>query len=194
MVPTPSRSNASSIPPGGGNWDHAGPRERTPSVPASEARMAKKATRRRYTSTEKKRILSIAQKEGLTGADVQKRFGIAQLTFYRWRGPVRGPKARAAQAAGGLTRAAAVVGRTAGRAAANLDAIREEVRSGVRAVIPNVIREEVTNYLSEILGRRGPGRPKGSGRGPGRPRGTGPRKAAGAKTAGRRPGRPAKKK
>src|SRR5688500_20161514 len=77
-------------PPRGGNWDHAGPRERTPSVPAREARMAKKATRRRYTSTEKKRILSIAQKEGLTGADVKKRFGIAQPTFYRWRGPGRG--------------------------------------------------------------------------------------------------------
>jgi transposase-like protein len=148
--------------------------------------VAKKATRRRYTDAEKKKILRIAKKEGLTGADVQKRFGIAQLTFYRWRGPVRGPKARAARAAqpGGLTRAATVVGRTAGRAAASLDAIREEVRSGVRAVIPNVIREEVANYLREILGRRKPGRPKGSGRRkPGRPRGS-----------GRGPGRPAKKK
>ncbi len=142
--------------------------------------MAKKATRRRYTAAEKKKILAIAEKEGLTGADVQKRFGIAQLTFYRWRGPVRGPRGRAA-------RAAVAIGRTAGRAVANLDAIREEVRSGIRAVIPNVIREEVANYLSEILGRRGPGRPRGSRtrarRGPGRPR-----------TTGRRPGRPAKKK
>ena len=140
--------------------------------------MAKKATRKRYSEVEKKKILETARRENLTGADVQKRFGIAQLTFYRWRGPVRGPKARAAQE-GGLTRAATVVGRTAGRAAANLDAIRDEVRSGVRAVIPNVIREEVANYLSEILGRRKPGRPKGSGRGPGRPRGS-----------GRKPGRP----
>ena len=144
--------------------------------------MAKKATRRRYTDAEKKKILATAKKENLTGADVQKRFGIAQLTFYRWRGPVRGPKARAARA-GGLTRAAAAVGRTAGRAAASLDAIREEVRSGVRAVIPNVIREEVANYLGEILGRRKRGRPKGSGRKPGRPKGS-----------GRGPGRPAKKK
>lgn len=139
--------------------------------------MAKKASRRRYTEAEKKRILSIAQKEGLTGADVQKRFGIAQLTFYRWRGPVRGPKARAG--AGGLTAVATKVGRTAGRAAANLDAIRNEVRAGVRAIIPNVIREEVAAYLGEILGRRGPGRPRGSKRGPGRPRGS-----------GRGPGRP----
>lgn len=155
--------------------------------------MAKKASRRRYSEAEKKKILDVARKEGLTGADVQKRFGIAQLTFYRWRGPVRGPRARAARA-GGLSRAAVLVGRTAGRAAANLDTIREEVRSGVRAVIPNVIREEVANYLSEILGRRGPGRPKGSGRGPGRPRGTGRTKRARASASGRRPGRPARKK
>lgn len=132
--------------------------------------MAKKATRRRYTAAEKKNILATAAKEGLTGADVQKKFGIAQLTFYRWRGPVRGPKARA-RAAG------------TGAGGANLDAIRSEVRAGVRAALPGVIREEVANYLDEILGRRGPGRPKGSGRGPGRPKGS-----------GRGPGRPAKKK
>jgi transposase-like protein len=151
--------------------------------------VAKKA-RRRYTDAEKKRILGIAEKEGLTGADVQKRFGIAQLTFYRWRGPVRGPKARARAAQeGGLTRAAKAVGRTAGRTVANLDTIREEVRSGVRAVIPNVIREEVANYLSEILGRRGPGRPRGARRGPGRPPGSG-RKPGRPKGSGRGPGRP----
>ena len=155
--------------------------------------MAKKATRRRYTEAEKRKILATAKKENLTGADVQKRFGIAQLTFYRWRGPVRGPKARAARAGGGLERAATAVGRTAGRAVANLDAIRDEVRSGVRAVIPSVIREEVANYLSEILGRRKPGRPKGSGRGPGRPKGSG-RKPGRPKGSGRGPGRPAKKK
>ena len=135
--------------------------------------MAKKTTRRRYTAAEKKNILTTAAKEGLTGADVQKKFGIAQLTFYRWRGPVRGPKARA-RAAG--------VGRPAG-GGSNLDAIRAEVRAGVRAVLPRVIREEVATYLNELLGKRGPGRPKGWGRGPGRPKGS-----------GRGPGRPPKKK
>ena len=132
--------------------------------------MAKKAGRRRYTAAEKKNILAVAAKEGLTGADVQKKFGIAQLTFYRWRGPVRGPKARAAAA-----------GRLSG-SGPDLGAIRSEVRAGVRAVLPQVIREEVANYLTEILGRRGPGRPKGSGRKPGRPKGS-----------GRGPGRPRKK-
>ena len=51
--------------------------------------MARKAGRRRYSAAEKKKILDTAVKENLTGAEVQKRFGIAQLTFYRWRGPVR---------------------------------------------------------------------------------------------------------
>ncbi len=130
--------------------------------------MAKKAGRKRYTEAEKKKILAIAKQEGLTGADVQKKFGIAQLTFYRWRGPVRGPKARAKAA--GLTAVATAVGRTAGRATADFDHLRSEVRAGIRAVVPQVIREEVAGYLNELFGRRGPGRPKGSGRGPGRPR------------------------
>ena len=130
--------------------------------------MAKKAARRRYSEAEKKKILAIARKEGLTGADVQKKFGIAQLTFYRWRGPVRGPKARARAA--GLTGVATAVGRTAGRAVADLDHIRAEVRSGLRAVVPQVIREEVAHYLNEILGKRGPGRPRVTGRPVGRPR------------------------
>jgi hypothetical protein len=95
--------------------------------------------------------LSIAAKEGLTGAQVQKKFGIAQLTFYRWRGPVRGPKARAAAGGG------------AAMSAANTDSIRAEVRRGVQAVLPQVIREEVSAYLAQILGNA----PKRRGRPPG---------------------------
>ncbi len=126
--------------------------------------MARKATRRRYSRAEKQRILSIASKEGLTGAQVQKKFGIAQLTFYRWRGPVRGPKARAARAAAGGGAVSSLGGS---------DSIRSEVRRGVQAVLPQVIREEVAAYLAQILGtapqRRG--RPPGSkNKRPGRPR------------------------
>ncbi|MGH7726104.1 MAG: transposase [Candidatus Eiseniibacteriota bacterium] len=133
--------------------------------------MAKKAKRRRYTVAEKRRILALAAKEGLTGAQVQKKFGIAQLTFYRWRGPVRRRRGRARAAgagAGPMVRAAAL----------RLGSIRDEVRSGVRRLIPDIIREEVSAYLSEILGgsrRRGrkpgpqPGRRRRR-RGPGRPR------------------------
>ena len=107
--------------------------------------------RRRYSAAEKKKILDTAVKESLTGAQVQKRFGIAQLTFYRWRGPVRGRRA------GG--------GRPGRPAGVNVEAIRSEVRAGIRSVLPQVIREEVQAYLAEILGRA-PGRRRG--RKPGR--------------------------
>ena len=107
--------------------------------------MARKG-RRRYTAAEKKKILETAVKEKLTGAQVQKRFGIAQLTFYRWRGPVRGRRA-------GLGRPGRPVG-------VNVEAIRSEVRAGIRSVLPQVIREEVQAYLAQILGRA-PGRRRG---------------------------------
>ncbi len=112
--------------------------------------MAQKAGRRRYTSAEKQNILRTAAKEGLTGAQVQKRFGIAQLTFYRWRGPVRGRKAKLAAGGG---------------AGPGADAIRSEVRAGIQRVLPDVIRQEVSRYLADVLGRA-PGRRRGRKPGP----------------------------
>jgi transposase-like protein len=110
-----------------------------------------KKTRRgmRYRPAEKNRILAAARKEGLTAVQVQKRFGVSPLTFYRWRGPVRG--------------------RGRGAARGNAD-LRAQVQSHVRAILPDVIRQEVNEYLASILGRRGPGRPRGSGRRASRPR------------------------
>ena len=118
--------------------------------------MARKKTRRgkRYGPAEKQRILAAARKQGLTAVQVQKKFGVSPLTFYRWRGPVRGR-------------------RTAGARRGGTDDLRAQVQARVRAVLPGVIRDEVNSYLSSILGGRGPGRPRGSGkrrRGPGRPR------------------------
>jgi transposase-like protein len=127
--------------------------------------VARKAGRRRYTAAEKKNILDTAVKENLTGAQVQKRFGIAQLTFYRWRGPVRGKRAtggRPGRPAGGVS----------------VEAIRSEVRAGIQRVLPEVIRQEVQSYLAAILGRA-PGRRRGRKPGP---------------KPGSRRGRPAKKK
>ena len=118
--------------------------------------MARKAGRKRYTSAEKQNILRTAAKEGLTGAQVQKRFGIAQLTFYRWRGPVRGPKARLAAAGGSGA---------AGKPGAGVESIRSEVRAGIQRVLPDVIRQEVANYLAEVLGRA-PGKRRGRKPGP----------------------------
>jgi transposase-like protein len=123
--------------------------------------VARKKTRRgkRYAPAEKARILAAARKNGMTALQVQKRFGVSPLTFYRWRGPVRGAGRR-----------------LAGAGDADL---RAQVQDRVRAVLPGVIREEVNAYLASILGRRGPGRP----------RGTGSREAGSARQPGSRRGR-----
>ena len=117
--------------------------------------MARKKTRRgkRYGPAVKQRILAAARKAGLTAVQVQKRFGVSPLTFYRWRGPVRGRK-RGRPRAGGSAR----VGRP------KSTDLRAQVQARVREVLPAVIREEVSTYLAGILGVRGPGRPRGTGR------------------------------
>ena len=99
----------------------------------------------RYSAGDKKRIMAAALKSNLTAAQVQKRFGVSPLTFDRWRGPVR-----AARVARGPR------GRLSG--SAGLDEIRASVRDQVRRVLPQVIREQVKEYLAEILGTRRRGR------------------------------------
>jgi len=42
-----------------------------------------KKTLKRYTPAEKAKILTAAKKDGLTGDDVAKKFGVSKLTFYR---------------------------------------------------------------------------------------------------------------
>ena len=99
--------------------------------------MVKKKVRRRkkrYTAAEKKKILDTARKEGLTGQQVAKRFGIAQLTFYRWRGPVYSRPTRKAS-----------------KTKLDDSLIRKEIRSRFEEILPQIIREEVDAYLTSIL-------------------------------------------
>jgi len=102
----------------------------------------KTASRRRYTDAQKKQILATAKKEGLTGAQVKKRFGVSTLTFYRWRGPVRSD----AVARGGRKRGP---GRPpgSGKFKINVAAIRREIQAQVRRLLPQIIREEVAAEL-----------------------------------------------
>jgi transposase-like protein len=90
---------------------------------------------KRYSVAEKERILAAARRGNLTAAQVQERFGVSPLTFYRWRGPVRGMQGPAASSVG-------------------LSDLRQHVRSQVRVVLPGVIREEVNAYLNRILGNQ----------------------------------------
>src|SRR5438045_8449485 len=105
---------------------------------------------KRYTAAEKQRILAAAKKEGLTGAEVARRFGVSTLSFYRWRGPARKRAASKARpvAARSSSSAAAPAGSRNGHGG-ELDAIRREVREGMNKVLATMIREEVSAALAE---------------------------------------------
>jgi transposase-like protein len=122
--------------------------------------MAKKKDGRgkRYTAAQKAYILKVAAAKKLTAAQVQKHFGVSAITFYRWRGPVRGKRAGR--------------GPAAGQALAGVAELREQVQAGVQRILPSVIRQEVRAYLERVLaaGRR-------AGRRRGRKPGPKPRKA-----------------
>lgn len=112
------------------------------------AKARKKRTR--YTDTQKQSILSAAQKEGLTAAQVQKKFGVTPVTYYSWRrktgatrrrGPGRPP------------------GRPAGMRVASGGGgdMRGMVQARVRSILPEIVRAEVNSYLDSLF-RSGRGR------------------------------------
>lgn len=94
----------------------------------------KRGLGKRYSQADKRKILAAARKDGLTGAQVRKRFGVSTLTFYRWRGPVR------------RRRKSVVTGTGIGNGL-----IREQIQSQVRRVLPEIIRREVKEYLDRVL-------------------------------------------
>src|SRR5688572_9976428 len=105
--------------------------------------MAKKSRRgTRYTAAQKAKILGAAKKEGLTGVQVAKRFGVSTLTFYRWRGPVRSDALKRAGRKGGR-------GRPAGNGVGRVDPaiVRQAVQRQIERMLPQIIREEVAAAL-----------------------------------------------
>ena len=106
--------------------------------------MAKKArrTRKRYTDEQRQHILETARKEGLTAAAVQKRFNVTPVTYYSWRKKTGAASHRRGRPPG--VRTAAANG--------NLTAqVRQEVQQKVRAIIPEIVRSEVSAYLDGVL-------------------------------------------
>jgi len=107
---------------------------------ARQTRVA--AKRRSYTGAERQRILATAQREGLTGAQVSKRFGISQVTYYLWR-------KRAGASSGHAKRAG-----TAARPDAGLEVhLRQTIRERMKSIVPDIVRKEVEAYLNQALGR-----------------------------------------
>ena len=104
--------------------------------------MAKARRKRKtYTSQERSTILTTAQKEGLTASQVQKRFGVTPVTYYSWR------KKTGVARRGGLSM-------RGGRRSAGSDLttdVRNEVRSKVQKILPEIVRSEVNDYLSSLF-------------------------------------------
>jgi len=91
------------------------------------------------------------QKENLTANDVKRKFGVTPVTYYSWR-KKEGLVGRRGRRPGLLTQAGG------GNIAVQL---RAGVQAKVRAIMPGIVREEVSNYLNALFaGNRRPGRPR----------------------------------
>ena len=111
--------------------------------------MAKKRRKRTaYTESQRTSILAAAQKDGLTAAQVQKKFGVTPVTYYSWR------KKKGVAARRGRRPALRVAAR------GNIgNQVRAEVQSRVRQIIPDIVRGEVSSYLDSLFSSRR-GRPR----------------------------------
>jgi len=106
--------------------------------------------RKNYTSQQRESILTAAQRDRLTAAQVQRKFGVTPVTYYSWR-----KKSGVARARGG----AATLRVAAAARGGNLNSqLRNEVAQRVRQILPEIVRTEVNTYLNTLfasgLGRR----------------------------------------
>ncbi len=105
--------------------------------------MAKTRKKRQsYTDEQRTQILAAAQKDKLTAAQVQKKFGVTPVTYYSWR-----KKTGVAAHRRGRGGAAVAVGDLPSQ-------VRAEVQSKVRQILPAIVRGEVSAYLDTLFGSR----------------------------------------
>lgn len=112
-----------------------------------------KRPRKTYTALKRAEILAAAMKENLTANDVKKRFGVTPVTYYSWR-KKEGLVGTRGRRPGLLTQA--------GADSSIATQVRAGVQAKVRAVLPAIVREEVSTYLNTLFAgtKRGPGRPR----------------------------------
>ena len=103
--------------------------------------MAKRRKRHNYTPAQRAQVLAAARKDGLTAAQVAKRFGVTPVTYYSWRKKL-----------GLAARRGAGTGRIA-RALGLSSELRTAVKAKVREILPEIVRGEVNHYLDELFGR-----------------------------------------
>lgn len=97
---------------------------------------------RHRTPAERAEILQVARTEGLTGAQVAKRYGISTVTYYLWR-----------KRDG---HSVAQTNRTSGASKSEstftiADDVRSAVENKVREVLPGIVRHEVSRALENLL-------------------------------------------
>lgn len=97
-----------------------------------------KRKRKRYSAALKSKVLAAAKAEGLTAADVKKKFGVTPVTYYSWRKKSGAPARR---------------GRRAG--ASSLDQqLRSQVHARIGLLLPEIIRSEVDAQLNALFGKK----------------------------------------
>jgi transposase-like protein len=107
-------------------------------------RMAKTRKKRTvYTAAQRSQILTAAQKEGLTAAQVKKKFGVTPVTYYSWR-----KKSGVAGRRGRRPHALVAKGGDLG------GQVRAEVQAKVRQILPDIVRGEVSSYLNQLFGAK----------------------------------------
>ena len=114
--------------------------------------MARKA-RKSYTPQQRAEILAAAQSENMTAVEVQKRFGVTPVTYYSWR-KKQGIPGRRGRRPKGLV----------GGGGDLASQVRAGVQEKVRALLPTLVREEVSSYLNSLFGSGGGTRRRRRGR------------------------------
>jgi len=121
--------------------------DRLQEVPMAKARKKRKS----YTPQERATILAAANRDRLTAAQVQRKFGVTPVTYYSWRKKTGVTRRR------GVSLAAARSVASGGNLSSQ---VRLEVAQRVRQILPDIVRSEVSTYLNTLFAS-GPGRRRG---------------------------------
>lgn len=104
---------------------------------------ARRRKRAQYSDKQRQLILAAAAKGRLTALQVQKKFGVVPVTYYSWRKKM------------GLTRLRrrnGQLGQILMSDSMKLKAsVQDVVRKRMIAIMPNIVRREVNDYLNALF-------------------------------------------
>lgn len=114
-----------------------------PGKPNSGPKSSARTSRKHRSVDERAQILQLAAAEGLTGAQVAKRFGISQVTYYLWRKKAGAEAKRVPKPSPAILTTDSSLTTT----------VRTAVEARVREMLPEIVRSEVALAL-EVLFKR----------------------------------------